>query len=155
VRATLDAFRRIVQALRMDGAGDRRIRDGLSSAQMFALQRIAEHPSASINDVAALTFTDQSSVSVVIQRLVRRRLVAKVTAQDDRRRQCLALTAEGRQVMRRAPVAVQERLIAAIGELAPGDRRTLARLLSVVAQSIAPKGVPHPPMFFEDSQRSQ
>src|SRR5262245_23426284 len=57
VRATLDAFRRIVQALRMEGASNRRSRHGLSSAQIFALQRIAEHPSASINDIAALTFT--------------------------------------------------------------------------------------------------
>jgi DNA-binding MarR family transcriptional regulator len=150
LRATLDAFRRIVQALRMDGAASRgRTSPGLSSAQLFALQRIAEHPSASINDVAALTFTHQSSVSVVIQRLVRRGLVAKVTARNDRRRQCLALTAEGRRVLRRAPVAVQERLIAAIADLAPADRRALARLLSALAQSIAPKGTPHPPMFFE------
>ena len=42
----------------------------LGSAQLFALQQIAEHPDASVNDIAALTFTHQSSVSVVIQRLV-------------------------------------------------------------------------------------
>jgi hypothetical protein len=75
VRAALDAFRHIVQALRVGRA--RVEQTGLSSAQLFALQQIAEHPHASINDVAALTFTHQSSVSVVIQRLVRQRLVVK------------------------------------------------------------------------------
>ena len=89
VRAALDAVRRIVQALRVAGRDGER-RTGLSSAQLFALQQIAEHPSVSINDLAALTFTHQSSVSVVIQRLVRQRLVAKVPASDDRRRQRLA-----------------------------------------------------------------
>src|SRR4029079_18415534 len=125
VRAALDAFRRIVQALRAGArAGERRA--GLSSAQLCALQQIAEHPGASVNDVAALTFTHQSSVSVVIQRLVARGLGAKVPASDDRRRQHLGVTAAGRQVLRKAPVVVQERLIAAIAALPPSERRALA-----------------------------
>ena len=157
VRAALDAFRRIVQALRVDASpGTRRRRLGLSTAQLFALQRIAEHPSASINDIAALTFTHQSSVSVVIQRLVRRRLVTNVTARDDKRRHRLALTAEGRRALRRAPVAGPERLIDAIAELSAKDRRVLARLLGEVAQSIAPKGdLRPPPMFFEERRHQQ
>jgi hypothetical protein len=53
-------------------------------------------------------------------------------------------------VLRQAPVAVQERLIAAIGALSAADRRALARSLGNVAGLVAPKGVPHPPMLFED-----
>ena len=153
VRAALDAFRRIVQALRVGArAGERRA--GLSSAQLFALQQIAEHPDASINDVAALTCTHQSSVSVVIQRLVRQRLVAKVASSQDRRRLRLAVTAKGRRVLGRAPVAIQEHLIAAIAALPAADRRALARSLSAVARLVAPAGAaPHPPMFFEDDVR--
>ena len=149
VRVALDAFRQIVQALRAGRAGEDY--GGLGSAQLFALQQIAEHPDASINDVAALTCTHQSSVSVVIQRLVRRRLVAKVVSSHDRRRQRLAVTAKGRRLLGRAPVAVQEHLIAAIAALPVTDRRALARSLSAVARLVAPDGVtPNPPMFFED-----
>jgi DNA-binding MarR family transcriptional regulator len=150
VRAALDAVRRIVQGLRA-GGGDGSRRARLSSAQLFALQQIGEHPGASVNDIAALTFTHQSSVSVVIQRLVGRRLVARVTAADDRRRQRLELTAKGRALLRSAPVAVQEQLIAAIAGLTPGDRRVLSRALTRVARAVAPAGArPHPPMFFEE-----
>jgi DNA-binding MarR family transcriptional regulator len=149
VRVALDAFRHIVQALRVGRVGEDC--GGLGSAQLFALQQIAEHPDASINDVAALTCTHQSSVSVVIQRLVRQRLVAKVVSSQDRRRQRLAVTAKGRRLLGRAPVAVQEHLIAAIAALPVTDRRALARSLSAVARLVAPEGVaPHPPMFFED-----
>jgi DNA-binding MarR family transcriptional regulator len=149
VRVALDAFRHIVQALRVGRAGGHSA--GLGSAQLFALQQIAEHPDASINDVAALTCTHQSSVSVVIQRLVRQRLVAKVPSSQDRRRQRLGVTAKGRRLLGRAPVAVQEHLIAAIAALPAADRRTLARSLSAVARLVAPDGAaPHPPMFFED-----
>jgi DNA-binding MarR family transcriptional regulator len=149
VRVALDAFRHIVQALRHGRAGEGSA--GLGSAQLFALQQIAEHPDVSINDVAALTCTHQSSVSVVIQRLVRQRLVAKVASSQDRRRQRVAVTARGRRLLGRSPVAVQERLIAALAALPAADRRGLARSLSAVARLVAPeRATPHPPMFFED-----
>jgi DNA-binding MarR family transcriptional regulator len=149
VRVALDAFRQIVQALRVGRGGG--VDAGLGSAQLFALQQIAEHPDASINDVAALTCTHQSSVSVVIQRLVRQRLVAKIASSQDRRRQRLAVTAKGRRVLGRAPIAVQEHLIAAIAALPAADRRALARSLSAVARLVAPDSAKrYPPMFFED-----
>jgi DNA-binding MarR family transcriptional regulator len=143
-------LRYIVQALRVGRAGEQR--SGLSSARLFALQQIADHPDASVNDIAELTFTHQSSVSVVIQRLVRQRLVTKVPASDDRRRQRLALTEKGRRVLKHAPAAVQEQLIAAVAGLRASDRRVLARSLGEIARLIAPGDhAPHPPMFFEGS----
>jgi DNA-binding MarR family transcriptional regulator len=148
VREALDAFRHIVQALRVARSGERQA--GLSSAQLFALQQIGDHPDASVNDIAALTHTHQSSVSVVIQRLVRRRLVAKVSSPEDRRRQRLALTATGRRVLNHAPVAVQEHLIAAIAALPAADRGQLARTLGTIAGAMSPHAAtPYPPMFFE------
>jgi DNA-binding MarR family transcriptional regulator len=151
VREALDALRQIVQTLRVGRAGERA---GLSSAQLFALQQIGEHPDASVNDIAALTYTHQSSVSVVIQRLVRQRLVAKVPSSDDRRRHKLALTAKGRRLLGRAPVAVQEDLIAAIASLRAADRRVLARSLGDIARRITyNNGSARPPMFFEEQWR--
>jgi DNA-binding MarR family transcriptional regulator len=150
VREALDALRHIVQALRTGRAGEHHAR--LSSAQLFALQQIGEHPGASVNDIAARTFTHQSSVSVVIQRLVRQRLVAKVPASGDRRRHELALTAKGRRLLDRAPVAVQEDLIAAIASLAASDRAVLARSLGEIARQIARgNDSVRPPMFFEEA----
>src|SRR5262245_38494079 len=150
VRASLDALRLIVQALRTGTASNGGRGSSLPSAQLFALQQIADHPSASINDLAALTFTHQSSVSVVIQRLVDRRLVKKVAAKDDRRRQSLALTASGRRMLDRAPAAVRERLIAAIGALRARARGVVARSMAQIAQKVARYAKHHPPMFFED-----
>lgn len=151
VRAALDAFRSIVQALRLGAPGGTA---GLSSAQLFALQQIAEHPNLSINDLAALTFTHQSSVSVVVQRLVARRLVVKVAAPDDRRRQSLVLTAKGRAAVTRAPKAVQQQLIAAIAALPAAERRALVRSLGKVARQVAPDIVAtRAPMLFEERGR--
>jgi DNA-binding MarR family transcriptional regulator len=155
VRVALDSLRRIVQALRV-GAPPVGQRPRLSSAQLFALQQIAEHRGASINDIAALTYTHQSSVSVVIQRLVARRLVVKQPVEEDRRRHRLAVTAAGRRLLKDAPAAVQQRLIAAIAALPATQRQALARTLRAIARRVTPKGAPaYPPMLFEDAVRGK
>jgi DNA-binding MarR family transcriptional regulator len=155
VRIALDSFRRIVQALRL-GAPPAGQRPRLSSAQLFALQQIAEHRGASINDIAALTYTHQSSVSVVIQRLVAQRLVARQPVEQDRRRHRLEVTAAGRRLLKDAPAAVQERLIAAIAAMPARQRHELARTLRAIARRVTPKGAAaHPPMLFEDAVRGK
>lgn len=148
VRGALDAFRRIVQALRTSSReAERRV--GLTTAQLFALQQLSTMSGASINDLAARTFTHQSSVSVVVQRLVARKLVAKMTSSDDRRRVRLTVTDAGRALLRRSPEPVQDRLIASIAALKLADRRALVAALGEIADTL----VVHeeaPPMLFED-----
>jgi DNA-binding MarR family transcriptional regulator len=151
VRGALDAFRRIVQALR-SSSRDAERRVGLSAAQLFALQQLAGIPGASINDLAARTFTHQSSVSVVVRRLVERKLVAKTTSADDRRRVRLTVTDSGRAVLRRSPEAVQDRLIAGIAALPPLERRALVSTLGTIADTLSvARGAP--PMLFEDERK--
>jgi DNA-binding MarR family transcriptional regulator len=154
VRVALDALRHIVQALRGGGTVRGTVRIG--SAQLFALRQIAEHRGASVNDLAALTCTHQSSVSVVIQALVQRGLVARVPSPDDRRRRQLAVTPLGMRQLRQVPAAAQEALIAAIAGLPAAKRRRLAAVLSTIARAVAPAGVlRHPPMFFERSEATR
>lgn len=150
VRTALDAFRRIIQALRT-AARETERHVGLSTAQLFALQQLANNPGASVNELAARTFTHQSSVSVVVQRLVQRRLVQKVTSKDDRRRVRLALTDSGRAVLRRSPEPVQDRLIAGIAALSEDRRHTIAEALDEIAHTIGDRKTP-PPMLFEDGR---
>ena len=150
VRGALDAFRRIVQALRMSSR-DAEHRVGLSAAQLFALQQLAGMTGASINDLAARTFTHQSSVSVVVQRLVSRKLVAKTTSSDDRRRVRLTVTDAGRALLRRSPEPVQDRLIAGIAALPVSDRRALVTTLGAIADTLA-VGQEAPPMLFEEGR---
>jgi len=150
VRAVLDGLRRIVQVLRT-ASRDTQRRLNLSSAQLFALQQVATFPGASINELAAHTFTHQSSVSVVVQRLVERRLVAKVTSKDDRRRVRLAITEAGRQVLRRSPQPAQERLIAGIASLKAADREQLVDALTTISRMLTADDAP-PPMLFEEGR---
>jgi DNA-binding MarR family transcriptional regulator len=104
-------------------------RTGLGGAQLFVLQKLALAPALSVNELAERTLTHQSSVSVVVSRLVGRRLVSRRRAPDDGRRRELVLTASGRARLQRAPRLAQERLIESVEQLDQADQATLARLL--------------------------
>ncbi len=146
----LDALRHIVRDLRVSSrAAEARV--GLSAAQLFALHRLADCQAPSLGELAERTFTHQSSVSVVVRRLVERRLVARRASRADGRRIELALTPAGRALLRRAPAAAQERLVAALSRLSPPERHRLARSLSRVAREMGADGRVAA-MFFEDAR---
>ncbi|GAC1519610.1 MAG: hypothetical protein NVS3B10_21290 [Polyangiales bacterium] len=152
VRAILDELRRIVQGLRAASiAAERRF--GLSGAQLFVLLRLRGEDSLSINELAARTLTHQSSVSVVVTRLVDKGLVTRARSAADARRVELKLTRRGRDVLRRAPRATQERLIGAIATMPPARRRSLTSGLRLLNRAIAVDGRAPRMLFEEEAKR--
>src|SRR5882762_3561794 len=91
----LDSIRRLVRLLRVS---DRQAQAelGVSGAQLFVLRELGRTPALSLNELASRTLTDQSSVSVVVTRLVEAGLVSRERARDDARRLVLGLTRAGR-----------------------------------------------------------
>lgn len=129
--AALDAVRLLVRELRL-GSHEAERDVGLSSAQIFVLRQVAQNPNSALKDIAQATLTDQSSVSVVVARLVERGLVRRRTSTDDGRRAELTLTPAGRRVLDRAPVSPQSRMIEAFRRLSPTEARGIARGLERV-----------------------
>jgi len=153
-RTVLDAIRRIVRLLRQS-ASDAERRTGLSAAQLFVLQQLrAAGGALTPSDLAERTLTHQSSVSVVVKRLVESGLVSRARSVRDRRRVELSLTPAGRAAARRAPELAQERLISAV-DLLPLARRS--GLASGLLQLVGQLGIAEaaPPMFFEERRGSR
>jgi DNA-binding MarR family transcriptional regulator len=144
----LDALRRLVAVLRKSSHVIAR-RSGVSGAQVFVLQQLGQHEPMSINELARRTLTDQSSVSVVVARLLEAGMVKRRRAQSDGRRWEVSLTARGRRALARAPFPVQGRLIGVLGRCSPGDVRTAVSVLERLVRAVdASEGAA--PMFFED-----
>jgi DNA-binding MarR family transcriptional regulator len=131
----VNSLRRIVRAFRISA---RALEDrlGISAAQLFVLHQLKEDDASSIDELAARTMTHQSSVSIVVGRLAERRLVSRRAAADDARRTEIALTASGRALLRKAPEAMQERLIGALARLGPGQLRGLAQHLTALVREL-------------------
>jgi len=147
VTAVFLPLRRLVHALHVTSRETER-RLGVTGAQLFVLTQLRASPSLSINALAERTMTHQSTVSVVVRRLVRRKLVKKVRADDDARRVELTLTPTGTALLKRAPEVLQVRLANAIGALTAPDRRALAQGLEQLVSELGVGDAP-PAMFFE------
>jgi DNA-binding MarR family transcriptional regulator len=150
VTGVLDALRRIVRDLRQSSRTTER-EFGIGGAQLFVLQQLADSPLDSINELADRTYTHQSSVSVVVRRLVEQGLVVRRPAAADRRRRELKLTAAGRRVVARAPVAAQVRLINALLRLPEPQLGRLERLLRRVVKTMGAAGEPAEMLFAPDA----
>ena len=145
--AVLNDLRRIVRALRESSrAAERRL--GVTGAQLFVLRALAGTQALSLNELAERTHTHQSTVSVVVKRLAARRLVRRKTSPLDRRRIALSVTAHGRVVLERAPLAAQDVLVDGLDRLADEDRHALAVALRRLVAAMGLRAA-EPTMFFE------
>src|SRR3954466_15038207 len=91
ISRSMDAIRAIVRALRINTRAIE-LEIGISLAQLFVLQQVAQRPATWLHDLAERTATHQSSVSVVVRRLVDRGLVTRKSDTVDKRRVQIALT---------------------------------------------------------------
>jgi DNA-binding MarR family transcriptional regulator len=145
--AVLVALRRIIRMLRLVGR-DAETRHQLSSAQLFVLHSLQHAPAGSLAELAGRTFTDQSSVSTVVSKLVGRKLVVRKPAAD-RRRVELRLSPAGHRIVQTSPSVPQASIADAVRTMPARVRgelvRSLERLVSAVgASEIAPH------LMFED-----
>jgi DNA-binding MarR family transcriptional regulator len=153
VTQILDALRRMTRHLRLaDRQAEQRL--GISGAQLFTLQQLARSPGQSINDLADLTHTHQSSVSVVVRRLVDQGLAARRQSADDARRVQLRITGAGQSLLRRAAVAPQARLISALERMPSTALTKLAELLDHLVGEMGAAAEPAE-MFFEETRVSR
>lgn len=147
VQRALDAVRRIVRELRVsDRAAESQV--GLSAAQLFVLQQLKGAEQLTMSELAQRTSTDPSSVSTVVKRLAAQGLVTRTRSSLDERRVEVALHPRGAKLLAAAPDVAQHRLLAALTQLAPARRRSLAKLLEEVVAAMG-GGDGAAPMFFE------
>lgn len=149
-QAVIDLIRQIVHALQA-GSHEAQKAVGLSGAQLFILQILAESNPMSVNELAARSYTHQSSVSVVVSRLVQSRLVERVQSPQDARRVELTLTAAGRRALKTKLILPQQRLFAALNQL---PVRKLSQFRSLLEEVVTLSGMDtkRPPMFLEEGK---
>jgi DNA-binding MarR family transcriptional regulator len=118
----------------------------LTLGQFSALRAIADEP-LSAADLARRTGVSGAAVSQLVSTLEGAGWIQRASAEDDRRRQGLALTPLGEAVFRSANRLLRSRLGALLGELPSHEGDQLARLLKRVEKGLGgspPPRRPHP-----------
>jgi DNA-binding MarR family transcriptional regulator len=149
--AAMASLRRIIRYLRV---ADREIENssGLSSAQLFVLTTLADTPALSLAEIASRAFTDQSSVSTVVAKLVKNGLIVRKLSRTDRRRAELRLTPAGKRVLDDAPNTPQQRLIDGIRAMPPARRAELVRSLQGLVDALGADATA-PKLLFDDEPK--
>jgi DNA-binding MarR family transcriptional regulator len=148
--AVLNSFRRIIQSLRI-ASRDSEKTVGLSAAQLFVLRKLSEEGSLSLNELAEATLTHQSSVSVVVTKLVERRLIKRLRSKKDGRQLVLSVTTKGQALLKKAPKPRQDWLIVGIEALDTKSRKELDRSLTKLTGTLKLPTDKPAPMLFDGS----
>lgn len=123
-------------------------RTGITNAQLFLLQQLAETGGLSVGELADRARTKQSTVSIVVSRLVSAKLVRKIRSTTDGRRAVLTLTPAAKLLLRDAPAPPTAQLLRGLQRMRPDDVRALARGLGALVRTLE-LGGSEPDMLFE------
>jgi DNA-binding MarR family transcriptional regulator len=111
-------------------------------AQYLVLQAVAEGEVVGV-ELAWRAAVSPAAVSQLVAALEDGGLLARARHEDDRRRQALTLTEQGRWALSSAQTALRERLAGLLADLPPPEADALARLLERLEASLS--GTPPPP----------
>jgi DNA-binding MarR family transcriptional regulator len=133
--AIVQGLRRIVKALQTYSQ-DVRSGYGLTGPQLWALKMLQRQGPMPAGLLADALVVNQSSISALVDRLVRRGLVRRIRGRDDRRIVQVALTGRGRALVVDAPEAAQGRLLHALEEMRASDVRRIRRAMDQLVDAM-------------------
>lgn len=109
---------------------------GVSGSQLWILHEVRGAEGIGVSELAARLSIHQSTCSLLVDKLVRAKLIAKTRSKTDQRRIGLSLSARGRQVLKRAPGPPEGVLPEAVAGLPAATVRTLYRCLRGVVRGL-------------------
>ena len=129
----LETAPRVLRAVRMAIAANEA--PALTIPQFRALHFIQEHPGASLSATADFLGLTLPSTSKLIDQLVRREMLARVDASDDRRRMTLRNTAKGDTLLKSAQALVRQHLAGLLNRLGSAELAALHNTLGLLQDS--------------------
>lgn len=109
---------------------------GLSVSQAYALRSLHENGPLSMGELAADMHLSVSTMTRVVDKLVRKSLARRVADRDDRRVCRVALSARGRELWLRVQADLVESDVAVLRALAPAEREGLIRAIGLLCGAV-------------------
>ena len=100
--------------------------------QWLVLNAISEKPDLSQLEIADRVFKDASSVTRIIDLLIKKEYLQRETHEWDRRRFSLGLTKEGQAVMKKIAKVVEQNRAQALKEISEGQLLQMQQTLSLI-----------------------
>lgn len=129
---SLIALRRILRATEIYG---RKLATaaGLTAVQFRVLQVVADRDSCTATEIAQQMRVSQATVTSLVDKLVKHGVVVREKSETDRRQTNIVITDAGRETIRRAPDALQQRYVRKFEALQDWEQAQLVASLERVA----------------------
>lgn len=131
-KQVLTALRRVLRATDLDAKSLAR-ETGLTASQLFVLELLSISGELTVGGIAYKVGLTQGTVTSMIDKLQQRDLVVRRRGSADRRQVKVSLTGAGRQLVARAPTALQTRFLAEFSGLEDWERHAIIAALQRVA----------------------
>ncbi|MDP8568555.1 MarR family winged helix-turn-helix transcriptional regulator [Methylophilus aquaticus] len=105
---------------------------GISGSQLWLLNEIANRPELGVSRLAENMAIHQSTCSLLVEKLVKKQLVAKQRLSEDQRKVGLMVTEAGKAILAKAPQPVDGILPQVLADLSQADLATLQASLNLV-----------------------
>jgi DNA-binding MarR family transcriptional regulator len=142
----LVALRRITRAI--DLRSRTLLQDyGLTAPQLATLNTIARLKSVTVGDIAKEIHLGKPTVTGILNRLERRRLIQRTRGDQDRRSVVVSLTPEGEQVLSTAPSLLQDEFQQELDKLKEWERTQILATLQRIADMMDASGIEAAPVL--------
>lgn len=120
---------------------------GLTAPQMLILQTLRDQGDAIISDVAHQISLSQATVTSILDRLEKRGLVMRERSQQDKRKVYACLTDAGNNLIRNAPMPLQDYFIRQFSDLQDWEQTQIISALQRVAHMMDAQHIDAAPLL--------
>lgn len=150
---SLIALRRILRATEIYG---RKLASaaGLTAVQFRVLQIVAERGSCTATLIAHQMRVSQATITALVDKLVKHGMVTREKSLTDRRQTNIVITGAGRDTIRRAPDALQQRYVRKFEALEDWEQAQLVASLERIATMLDAEDIDASPVLDTGDFRS-
>lgn len=146
IEEVLVALRRVIRATDLHSKHLAKT-TGLTSPQMLLLQTIRDIGEVTIGQLANKMSLSQATVTSILDRLEKRELVYRVRSKEDRRKVHAYLTDQATEVLKEAPIPLQEQFTKQFGALQEWEQTMIISSLQRVAQMMDAQDIDASPVL--------
>ena len=133
IEEVLVALRRVIRATDLHSKYLAKT-TGLTSPQILLLHSIRDKGQVTIGELATDISLSQATVTTILDRLEKRELVVRVRSKQDKRKVHAELTEQGIEVLKKAPIPLQDQFTKQFGGLQEWEQMMIISSLQRVAK---------------------
>ncbi len=133
IDSVLVALRRVIRATDLHSKHLAKT-TGLTAPQILLLQTIRDQGAVTIGELATNMSLSQATVTTILDRLEKRKLVVRERSSEDKRKVHAYLTDDGMEMLRNAPIPLQDHFARQFNDLKEWEQTMIISSLQRVAQ---------------------